>query len=298
MIKILITPIILGFLCLPSASSADIKDLFPKNTELRNCKIADEVRVFKGDELFTYIDGGAEIFMEYGFKQVATANYSDKNNNQFQVEIYEMTDSAAAYGAYTFYLNGEGKSFNAGTEGAFIDYYAAFWKGNFLTVITTSVYNDSLAQVFQELATLINNKITSTSLSPLMITNIRKYGITNGYIKYLKGNVGLSNVYRFIPGNSFTFNEGISFIIPESLIIILKYESETTASLRLSEALTKMKEADKETTFTTIDHGFSFSDYKSNQVNCVSYKKYILLFIGKTAENCIMGMEKVKKVLD
>lgn len=298
MIRNLVTSTLLVLLNLNSALSADIKDLLPKNTELKNCKIADSVRVFKGDELFTYIDGGAEIFMEYGFKQVATANYSDKSNNQFQVEIYEMTDSSAAYGAYTFYLNGEGKSFNAGSEGVFIDYYAACWKGNFLTVISTSVYNDSLAQDFRELAININNKIPSSSQPPLIISTIKKSGITNGYIKYLKGNVGLSNVYRFIPGNSFTFNEGISFNMPETQVIIMKYKKEETASLQLSEALTKMKGADKETIFKTTSNGFSFNDYKLNQIYCVNYKKYIIVLIGKTQENCNLGIEKVKNILN
>jgi hypothetical protein len=260
--------------------------------------MSDKIRVYKGDELFTYIDGGAEIFMEYGFKQVATTNYSDNNNNQLQVEIYEMKDSDAAYGAYTFYLNGEGKPFNAGTEGAFIDYYAIFCKGNFLTVISASEYKDVLEPVLKEIASGIDTKISLTSQPPMMINTIRKSGLANGYLKYLKGNVGLSNVYRFIPGNSFTFNEGISFSMPETQVILMKYESEATASLRLSEALAKMKEANKETAFADIDKGFSFSDYKSNQINCLNFNKYILIMIGKTQENCNLGIEKVKKLLD
>jgi hypothetical protein len=298
MIKNLITPVFLGFLNLTLALSADIKDLLPKNNELKYCKMSDTIRVYKGDELFTYIDGGAEIFMEYGFKQVATTNYSDKNNNQLQVEIYEMKDSDAAYGAYTFYLNGEGKPFNAGTEGAFIDYYAVFWKGNFLTVISVSEYKDVLEPVFKEITFGINSKISSITQAPSMIINFKKSGLTIGYIKYLKGNVGLSNVYRFIPGNSFTFNEGISFSMPETQVIVMKYESEATASLRLSEALAKMKAANNETTFTDIEKGFSFSDYKSNQIDCINVNKYILIMIGKTQENCNLGIKKVKKVLE
>ena len=298
MIKNFLASIFLVFPCLTSALSADIKDLLPKNNELRNCKMSDTIRVYKGDELFTYIDGGAEIFMEYGFMQVATTNYSDKNNNQLQVEIYEMKDSDAAYGAYTFYLNGEGKPFNAGTEGVFIDYYAVFWKGNFLTVISASEYKDVLEPVFKEIAMGINSHLASTAMTPSMISNFKKSGLTIGYIKYLKGNVSLSNVYRFIPGNSFTFNEGISFSMPETQVIVMKYESEATASLRLSEALAKMKAANNETTFTDIEKGFSFSDYKSNQINCINVNKYILIMIGKTQENCNLGIEKVRKVLN
>jgi hypothetical protein len=298
MIKNFITSILLVFISLTSGKSSDIKNLLPKSSELSSCKMSDTIRVYKGDELFNYVDGGAEIFMEYGFKQVATTNYADKNNNQLQVEIYEMKDSSAAYGAYTFYLNGEGKPFNAGTEGAFIDYFAVFWKGNFLTVISASEYKEVLEPAFKEIAKVINSKISSIAQAPSMIVNIKKSGVNESYIKYLKGNVGLSNVYRFIPGNSFTFNESVSFNMNEAQVIIMKFESEATATFRLSEAKTKMKEANKETTFTDIDKGFSFPDYKSNQISCIFYKKYIIILIGKTQENCNSGIEKVKKVLE
>jgi hypothetical protein len=298
MIKNFVASFLLVFFNITATLSSDIKNLLPKSSELSSCKMSDTIRVYKGDELFNYVDGGAEIFMEYGFKQVATTNYADKNNNQFQVEIYEMKDSSAAYGAYTFYLNGEGKPFNAGTEGAFIDYFAVFWKGNFLTVISASEYKDVLEPVFKEIATVINSKISSIAQAPSMIVNIKKSGVNEGYIKYLNGNVGLSNVYRFIPGNSFTFNEGVSFNMTEAQVIIMKFESEATATFRLSEAKTKMKEANKETTFTDIDKGFSFPDYKLNQINCICYTNYIIILIGKTQENCNSGFEKVKRILD
>ena len=280
-----------------SVHSGDIKNLLPNNSDLSLCKMSDTIRTFKGDELYTYIDGGADIFMEYGFKQVVTTNYLDKNNNQLQVEIYEMTDSSAAYGAYTFYLNGEGKPLNAGTEGILIDYYAATWKGNFLTVISASEYKEELTTVIKELADKINSKISPTSLPPAIVESIRKSGIENGYIKYLKGNVGLSNVYRFIPGNAFAFHEGVSFQIPEAQVIVMKFESKEIAGTQLSEALTKMKEANKETVFTTIENGFSYSDYRLNFMNCITYKNYIIVSIAKSQVNCSLGIEKVKRIL-
>jgi hypothetical protein len=294
-----IVPFILFILIFRTVGfSEDIKTLFPINSELSFCKMSDTIRDYKGDELFTYIDGGAEIFMEYGFKQVATTNYSDNNKNQLQVEIYEMKDSEAAYGAYTFYLNGEGKQFNAGTEGAFIDYFAVFWKGNFLIVISASEYKDILNPAFKEIASDIDSKISSTALEPSIISNFKKSGLANGYIKYLKGNVGLSNVYRFVPGNSFRFNEGISFSVAETKVVVMKYESEETAALRLSEALAKMKDANKENVYANFNNKFSFSDYSSNLVNCVNYKNYIITLIGKSQEKCNLTFDKIKKTIE
>jgi hypothetical protein len=236
--------------------------------------------------------------MEYGFNQVAATKYEDKNKNQLQVEIYEMKDSSSAYGAYTFYLNGEGKPIQTGTEGMFIDYYAAFWKGNFLTVISVPDYKEELKTVLEEIAVKVNSKIHQVSQPPAIISIIRKSGISTGFIKYLKGNITLSNVYRFIPGNAFAFKEGVSFTLPEAQVILMKFESEPKAATQLSEALTKMKEANKETIFTSIENGCSYVDYKSNLVFCVNYKNYLIILIGKTQENFKLGIEKMKRILE
>lgn len=223
----------------PIAHSNDLKNYFPKSEDIKNWKQADSVRTYKGDELFTYIDGGADVFFEYGFRQVATANYSDNENDQLQVEIYEMTDSSAAYGAFSFYLNGEGKKMSAGNEGILFDYYAALWKSNMLVVISAPVPNETLIPAIENIASYVSAKIITTTQAPLIVSKIRKSGITESSIKYFKGKVGLSNIYKFIPGDAFRFNEGVSFNMPETKIIIFRFISDSASGFQLSESLKK-----------------------------------------------------------
>jgi hypothetical protein len=55
--------------------------------------------VFEGGGLFDYIDGGAEIFLEFGFKRVLVQRYV-KAGDELTLEAYEMTDADAALGIY------------------------------------------------------------------------------------------------------------------------------------------------------------------------------------------------------
>lgn len=275
------------------AFSADIKDLLPQSGKW---KIVDSARVFSGDELFTYIDGGAEIFMEYGFVKVVTANYS-KSNEQLQAEIFEMTDSTAAYGAYTFYLNGEGKPLNVGLSGMFIDYYSVFVKGNYLVVLSASDSNETLYNDCQKLSETIANKIKTNYSKPLLVSIIEKSGIASGYVKYLEGNVGLSNVYKFIPGSSFSFKEAVSFKTDNSQIILMKFDDKEFAISTLNNALEKMKGANKETIFTKTENGFSFTDYKPNFVSVSVYKNFIIISVAPSKENAEQSKLRTIKVL-
>ena len=58
-----------------------------------------ETEVYIGDDLFIYINGGAEIYHEYGFVQVAVQRYRRGDDN-VSVEIYTMEGDA--FGIYSF----------------------------------------------------------------------------------------------------------------------------------------------------------------------------------------------------
>jgi len=63
-------------------------------------KINESAIVYKGDDLYFLIDGGADLFLEFGFKEVAAVDYS-KENSKLHVEIYEMESAERAWGIFS-----------------------------------------------------------------------------------------------------------------------------------------------------------------------------------------------------
>ena len=57
------------------------------------------LKVFTSADLYGYIDGGAEAFLELGFEQLTVQKYRD-GANEITVELYRMTDPTAARGIY------------------------------------------------------------------------------------------------------------------------------------------------------------------------------------------------------
>ncbi len=59
-----------------------------------------ETRAYSDKELYGYMDGGAEIYREFGFKRLTVQNLK-KGQREMQVEIYEMDDPRSAFGIFS-----------------------------------------------------------------------------------------------------------------------------------------------------------------------------------------------------
>ncbi len=57
-------------------------------------------RVFTGSSLFGYINGGAELYLEYGF-DVAAVTVIDYEDGEYKTEVFKMTGSEEAFGIFS-----------------------------------------------------------------------------------------------------------------------------------------------------------------------------------------------------
>ena len=53
----------------------DLSGYLPASGEVAGWTLSDAPKNYRGDELFVMIDGGADIYHEYGFTQVLRAEY-------------------------------------------------------------------------------------------------------------------------------------------------------------------------------------------------------------------------------
>ncbi len=82
-----------------AAAAAGDADLLPPSGSLSGWTRAGEARVFTGSDLYNHIDGGAEIFLEFGFAAATVQRYT-RGGEEVVVECYRMDDPDAALGIY------------------------------------------------------------------------------------------------------------------------------------------------------------------------------------------------------
>ena len=71
----------------------------PENEFFKGWKKHDETRHFVKSNLFDYIDGGADLFLEFGFEELIVQHYSE-GQNELGLEMYRMESPEAALGIY------------------------------------------------------------------------------------------------------------------------------------------------------------------------------------------------------
>lgn len=95
------------------SSDAGIRLLLPAAAGAWKAK--EPARVFKKDKLFDFIDGGAEIYYEYGFARAATREYLN-GEDSVTVDVFEMSNPEAAFGIFSNERDPEGANPGIGDD--------------------------------------------------------------------------------------------------------------------------------------------------------------------------------------
>jgi hypothetical protein len=270
--------IFLFFLAIP-LQGQEFVQLMPSAGELPGWKFNRQPQVLSGDELFDLIDGGADIYLEYGFGRVISAQYIDPSQNLIQAEIYEMADEEGAYGIFSISQSRTGWTNAYGTLSAVTTDYISFWKGKFYVILSWSSKQSADEPLLSNLARLISGKINSMDDFPEMVSALKNLTVGSNAV-LIRGNLGLSNFYYFDYKDLFEISEGLASSNPGYHQIILRY-SDTAKSIEVMQSARQSISANKRfSDITAAFQGFSCRDNKGNLVLTRQTGPYIIILVG------------------
>lgn len=64
-------------------------------------KKAGPADIYKPANLYEYIDGAAELYLNFGFEELAVQNYENAKKQEITVEVYRHRDATHAFGIYS-----------------------------------------------------------------------------------------------------------------------------------------------------------------------------------------------------
>jgi hypothetical protein len=185
-----------------------------------------EPQEFEGEDLYTYIDGGAEIYQEYGFRRVVVQDYRNAGGRSVSLEIFEMDSAAAAYGMFTFKRSGKGRSLGLGGGGEIEAYYLNFWKGRFLVTLTGFDEAPDTVDGLAAIGRIADSKLPDGGETPGLVAALPAKGLRPGSVKYLRGLLGLNNIYPFYTARGLGFTDAVRGLYDsEETLILLDYGS-------------------------------------------------------------------------
>jgi len=288
----------LGFL-LPYCSNEPIMQegilvYLPQKNELGNWSPMGKPQTAEGEDLILLINGGAEIYFEYGFKRAVFQSYTFEDDKTINVEIYEMEDPVSAYGAYTFKTGKKGRDLDIGNESLLENYYLNFWKGNF--VVTLIGFNtDTETQAgLMTLGKVIDAKIVSQGQRPPLVDYLPQDDLKKSGITYLQGQMGLFNRYEFSRENIFGLKEGVLGDYGDYRIFIFHYNDNNECLSWFQNAKAHIKADSKFGEMKSFENGFSVRDSKNQTVSICIYQKYILVSLGEEESKARGALQSIK----
>ena len=258
----------------------DLFSLCPAQGDVSGWQPVDEPQLAEDQDLYLLINGGAEIFYEYGFERTLFQTYQGAQGNTINLEIYQMKNSAAAYGIYTFKTGNEGMSFDAGTEGWLESYYLNFWRGNFLVTVIGLEMDSSSIDGIKKIARAVDTKINAPSHYPPIITLLPEEKLLPNGITYLSGNLALFNQYLFATEDIFGLKDGVVGTYQDYSIFLLQYPDRQKAKARFESAKTALKQTDRFVEFVDQDTVWAMQDLQGKQLYFKYYRNHICIIIA------------------
>jgi len=63
-------------------------------------RVTEPDQTYDRENLYTYIDGGAELYLSYGFKKVVNRKYSNPGQPRIVLDLFDMGTSQNAFGVF------------------------------------------------------------------------------------------------------------------------------------------------------------------------------------------------------
>jgi hypothetical protein len=275
----------------PQTVQSNIVSYLPNPNELGMWQLVDSARIFAENNLFDLIDGGADMYLEYGFRQVLSAEYRNKDEHSIKAEIYEMKDASAAYGMFSLNAGTQGKKIRVGNEGLLNEYYLMFWKERFLVFLSAEdTLHESLAGIHL-IAAKIDQKLGLPGQKPALVHDLPAKNLQ--ICKYFRGILGLSSLYTFDYRNIFEITEGVEGTYSTCRAYLFSYKSEQESREKYLKALEVMKASSRFSHVQTLDGRCTMIDQKNNHLCITPFKNRIVITIAAGKENALIACDEV-----
>lgn len=215
-----------------SGSSDTIANLMPDMAGEGQWKTEGEVRCYKGEELFDYMDGGAELYHAYGFKRACVQDYK-KVENLYTMEIYEMENSPKAFGIYSLDRQGEHPSIKQ--DATYQEGSLNIWKDRYYIRIFIPQKGSNIKEEIQSLGEKAVSQIKSEGEMPSLVKLISA-GAKKDTASSFWQMIPLNNIFFISHENLLNLagdSEGVTFLFPagkgDVRIILIHYSDSNQA---------------------------------------------------------------------
>lgn len=143
----------------PTACKRGKSDPFPASGSIAGWQKTGETRVFAAKDLWQYVDGDSEQYMQAGVISTSTADYKFQNQLEAVIDVHTMHDAAGARKILEAGQSNDAKQVQLGDAGIQFAQSVVFRKGPYLVRIVAYEPNPAAPQALLALAHGVEAKL-------------------------------------------------------------------------------------------------------------------------------------------
>ena len=180
--------------------------------------------LYTPENLYDYIDGGAELYLSYGFRKVHSRIYSAADQPDITVDLFDMNTPQDAYGV--FMSSAEGVSDLVGQGTMYNEGFMLFWMDHYFVSIMAYPETPESKVALMKIARTVEKGIGKTGKLPGILDYLPEEGLDPQSIRYFH-NYAWMNTYYYISG------ENILLIDDETACVLARYGDRYEGSILL-----------------------------------------------------------------
>jgi uncharacterized protein DUF6599 len=217
---------------LGTCAMADLTEFLPAEINEWN---KNEVQTYNTENLYEYINGGAELYISYGFENMMSCKYVRKNQPDIFVDIFDMGNSFNAFGIFAHFRETIDCTFGQGSQYTFGN--LLFWKDQYFISILASPETEESKKAIKLIAQHIDNIIEETGTIPPIINSLPKENLIRESLRYFHHYIWLNSFYYIADKNILNINENTEAVLAkyqnekqQSILLLVNYKNENDAN--------------------------------------------------------------------
>ena len=170
------------------AETSSLTEFLPSAEKAEGWKLVGQARTFVADNLWEYINGGAEGYLVYNFEAVVTADYETEDGSlQAVMDIYKMADRLCGFGIFATERAYDARNLDIGSEGYLTENALHFWQGPYYVKITA--FETGAGEKLEKLARAVAGSLDAASGMPEQLEAFPGEGLIDESQRYLARDV-------------------------------------------------------------------------------------------------------------
>lgn len=230
---IFVVPITTGALPMQNTNS-DLAGFLPDNLE--GWAVAGKDSIYNRKNLYDYIDGGAELYLSYGFKELISRIYTAPGQPDILLDLFDMGTSQNAYGVFSHSRETEDSTFGQGSQ--YTPGLLLFWKDHYLVSILAIPETEESKKAVFSLARQIEAAIETEGPPPEILDLLPQESLVKESIRYFHHYIWLNSHYYVADKNILHIDENTDALLAKYgdrqkryLLLLVKYVSAKDAQM-------------------------------------------------------------------